>query len=97
MMFPSVMKFNTSGITLADQQFNCNKRTCSITLTNFNKDSSGAYRCEVSGDAPEFKIISNTKNMTIAGKSILIQLKHTIIIKYTRNIIPYILLYNDDV
>jgi hypothetical protein len=35
-----------------------------------SNDSSGAYRCELSGDAPEFKLVHETSNMTVVGKSL---------------------------
>lgn len=67
MMIPSIMKFQVDGVTLMEHMYNCNKVTCTINLDNLEQMSSGAYRCEISGDAPEFKLISQTSNMTIAG------------------------------
>lgn len=68
MMYPSIMKFKVDGVTVMEHMYNCNKATCTINLDNLEQASSGAYRCEISGDAPEFKLISRTSNMTIAGK-----------------------------
>lgn len=48
----------------------CNDKFCTIHLDNLSNDSSGAYRCEVSGDAPEFKLSHETNNMTVAGKKL---------------------------
>lgn len=66
-MYPSIMKFNVDGVTLAEQTFHCNKVTCSVNLAQLGPRTSGLYRCEVSGDAPEFKLEWKTGNMTIAG------------------------------
>lgn len=66
-MYPSIMKFGVDGVSLAEQTFNCNKVTCSVNLERLGPRTSGAYRCEISGDAPEFKLVSKTANMTIAG------------------------------
>lgn len=69
MMYPSVMNFTVDGVTLMEHMYNnCNKVTCTINLQNLGPPSSGAYRCEISGDAPEFKLISKTGYMTIAGQ-----------------------------
>lgn len=68
MMYPTIMKFNVDGVTLREQTFNCNKYTCSISLEQLRPRTSGAYRCEISGDSPEFKLVSETANMTVAGK-----------------------------
>lgn len=40
-----------------------------MSLEQLGIYTSGAYRCEISGDAPEFKLVSQTANMTIAGIS----------------------------
>lgn len=68
MTIPNIMKFDVNGVSLAEQTFNCNKITCSVKLERLGSRTSGAYRCEISGDAPEFKLVSKTANMTIAGK-----------------------------
>lgn len=67
MMHPTIVKFAVVGVTFAEQTYNCNKNTCSINLEQLGPRTSGAYRCEISGDAPEFKLVSKTANMTIAG------------------------------
>lgn len=69
MMSPKIMTFPVVGVTLPkDQPFDCSKTTCSVILDQLEPRTSGSYRCEISGDAPEFKLISETGNMTIAGK-----------------------------
>jgi hypothetical protein len=69
MMNPTIMTFYIDGIHLNHDTLNvCNQFTCSIRLDRLNTKTSGQYRCEVSGDAPEFKIAHETNNMTVAGK-----------------------------
>lgn len=67
MMFPTIRTFPMNGVHLLEQKYDCNMVTCSISLEQLGIYTSGAYRCEISGDAPEFKLISRTSNMTIAG------------------------------
>ena len=70
MTVPPIMTFPVVGVHLPvalDYIYNCNRVTCSVTMDRLSSKSSGSYRCEVSGDAPEFKLISDTANMTIAG------------------------------
>lgn len=67
MMYPSVMKFKVDGVSLGVGMHNCNQITCTVTLDQLEPQTSGAYRCEISGDAPEFKLVSRTANMTVAG------------------------------
>lgn len=61
------MIFNVEGVHVSSDHV-CNDKFCTIHLDNLNNDSSGAYRCEVSGDAPEFKLSHETSNMTVAGE-----------------------------
>lgn len=69
MDYPNFRQFDQDGVTLGDQRtFNCDKRSCTIALRELSAKSSGAYRCEISGDAPEFKLASRTANMTVGGK-----------------------------
>lgn len=63
------MIFTVEGVHVSSDHM-CNEKLCTIHLDNLSNDSSGAYRCEVSGDAPEFKLVHETSNMTIAGKSV---------------------------
>lgn len=63
------MIFNVEGVHVSSDHV-CNEKSCTIHLDNLSNDSSGAYRCEVSGDAPEFKLSHETGNMTVAGKSL---------------------------
>ena len=72
MTHPTVMTFPVVGVNLPiseiEHTFNCNRATCTVTLDHLSPKTSGAYRCEISGDAPEFKLIGETANMTIAGE-----------------------------
>lgn len=67
MMHPTIRTFPVNGVHLLDQTYICNNVTCSVSLEQLGIFTSGAYRCEISGDAPEFKLVSQTANMTIAG------------------------------
>ncbi|XP_070502821.1 uncharacterized protein [Chironomus tepperi] len=58
------MLFSVDGIHVASDHM-CNEKFCTIHLDNLSGDTSGAYRCEVSGDAPEFKLTHETSNMTV--------------------------------
>jgi hypothetical protein len=64
------MVFTVEGVHVSAEHV-CNDKFCTIHLDNLNLESSGAYRCEVSGDAPEFKLSHETSNMTVAGESLL--------------------------
>jgi hypothetical protein len=61
--------FPVEGVHVSGEHY-CNEKRCSINLDNLNTDSSGAFRCEVSGDAPEFRIVHETNNMTVIGERI---------------------------
>lgn len=68
LMFPSIMNFPLQGVTIsksADQY--CDTRSCCVKLEDLQQSTSGQYRCEISGDAPEFKLVHAVANMTIAG------------------------------
>lgn len=41
---------------------------CKAEIDGLSQLSSGTYKCEVSEDAPEFKLIDQTANMTVGGK-----------------------------
>lgn len=70
LMTPEFLNFPVVGISLlAHQTYLCDSRTCTISLEQLGSRTTGTYRCEVSGDAPEFKLDSQTANMTIAGES----------------------------
>ncbi|XP_055850744.1 uncharacterized protein LOC129915283 [Episyrphus balteatus] len=62
---PTTNRFPVQGVTIADGSYVCNQFICNVELEKLNLFSSGAYRCEVSGDAPEFKLIDKTANMSV--------------------------------
>uniref|UniRef100_A0A1I8NTG1 Ig-like domain-containing protein n=1 Tax=Stomoxys calcitrans TaxID=35570 RepID=A0A1I8NTG1_STOCA len=57
--------FPVKGVSIAAGSSHCNQFICEVELEKLNAHSSGSYRCEVSGDAPEFKLIDKTANMTV--------------------------------
>lgn len=59
--------FKVDGVQVSSNHV-CNEKHCTINLENLNKQSGGSYRCEISGDAPEFKLSHETANMTVAGE-----------------------------
>lgn len=61
------MIFTVEGIHVSSDHV-CNEKFCTIHLDNLSNETSGAYRCEVSGDAPDFQLTHETNNMTVAGK-----------------------------
>lgn len=64
---PTTNWFPVKGVTIAEGSSHCNQFICNLELEQLNTQSTGSYRCEVSGDAPEFKLIDKTANMTVAG------------------------------
>lgn len=73
MMEPNVRTFPVDGVTVIrdSPEHYCNRFMCRIQLHRLNIKSSGTYRCEVSGDAPEFKLAHGVYNMTVAGEYLL--------------------------
>lgn len=63
------MSFPVAGVHLASDGTNCGDDHCSVTLSRLTRDhSGGAYRCEISTEAPTFRLDSKTVNITVAGK-----------------------------
>ncbi|XP_030370384.1 uncharacterized protein LOC115621004 [Scaptodrosophila lebanonensis] len=62
---PTTNWFPVKGVTIDDGSSHCNQFICNVELEKLNVHSSGQYRCEVSGDAPEFKLIDKAANMTV--------------------------------
>lgn len=62
-----IMKFDVDGVQLSPD-YVCNKQFCTIHLENLSKKTSGSYRCEISGDWPEFKLSHEEANLTVAGE-----------------------------
>lgn len=62
------MTFQVEGIHITKDPYDdCSKTRCRVTLDNLGIQSTGTYRCEVSGDAPTFRLTYDTANMTIIG------------------------------
>ncbi|XP_055381483.1 uncharacterized protein LOC129612058 [Condylostylus longicornis] len=61
----SIMTFEVAGVRIGSTDYFCNQFICNVELKHLTRDSSGAYRCEVSGDAPEFKLVGQQANMTV--------------------------------
>ncbi|XP_050100194.1 uncharacterized protein LOC126580892 isoform X2 [Anopheles aquasalis] len=68
LMPQNLMLFDVDGVTVVPNSTAqvCNHYMCSIQLHKLNTRSSGSYRCEISGDAPEFKLAHGVGNMTVA-------------------------------
>lgn len=63
------MTFQVEGIHITKDPYDdCSRTRCRVTLDNLSVQSTGTYRCEVSGDAPTFRLTYETSNMTIIGK-----------------------------
>ncbi|KAG5671332.1 hypothetical protein PVAND_001535 [Polypedilum vanderplanki] len=60
------MLFSVDGIHVSADHL-CNEKSCTIHLDNLSGETTGAFRCEVSGDAPEFKLSHETSNMTVVA------------------------------
>lgn len=67
-MESQIMTFQVEGIHITKDPYDdCSKTRCRVTLDNLGISSTGTYRCEVSGDAPTFRLTYETANMTIIG------------------------------
>lgn len=63
-----VSLFKVAGVHVHNNSIDCDTRTCRIQLWYLQPQSSGLYRCEVSGDAPDFKLVYRMANMTVGGE-----------------------------
>ena len=62
--------FPVAGVHIMEQTKYCNPSQCRVRLTNISREhSGGSYRCEVSSEAPAFRLAAETHNVTIAGRS----------------------------
>lgn len=65
---PDTMTFPVAGVHLVPHSTNCGQNHCSVRLKGLTRDhSGGAYRCEISSEAPTFRLASETHNVTVAG------------------------------
>ncbi|EDW81723.1 uncharacterized protein Dwil_GK12214 [Drosophila willistoni] len=65
LMQPVYMSFPVQGVQLIDDGNECNESSCRVELNLLGIKSSGVYRCEVSGDAPHFKLTARAANMSV--------------------------------
>ncbi|KAJ8911094.1 hypothetical protein NQ315_000554, partial [Exocentrus adspersus] len=64
---PNTMLYPVAGVHLASHGANCSLTRCKVRLQKLTRaHSSGAYRCEISSEAPAFRLASETHNVTIA-------------------------------
>lgn len=65
---PHMVSFPVAGIHMVPQPNSCGQNRCKVRLTGLTRDhSGGSYRCEVSSEAPAFRLASETRNVTVAG------------------------------
>lgn len=63
------MTFAVGGIHITRDPYDeCNRLRCRVTLDNLSVHSTGSYKCEVSGDAPQFRVAGESSNMTIISE-----------------------------
>lgn len=67
-MRPVYITFPVAGIQVLEGKYFCNESTCRVELSLLGAKSTGNFKCEVSGDAPHFKLAAKEDNMTVAGK-----------------------------
>lgn len=68
-MRPVYLTFPVAGIQVLDGKYFCNESTCRVDLSLLGAKSTGNFKCEVSGDAPHFKLAAKEDNMTVAGEA----------------------------
>lgn len=76
LMRPVYLKFPVAGIQVLDGKYFCNESTCRVDLSLLGAKSTGTFKCEVSGDAPHFKLAAKEDNMTVAGGQRAWTIKH---------------------
>ncbi|GJQ73278.1 hypothetical protein Trydic_g13650 [Trypoxylus dichotomus] len=65
---PNELSYPVNGVYVEKEGTHCDMHSCHVRLTNLvRNDSSGAYRCEVSSEAPAFRLASETHNVTVAA------------------------------
>ncbi|KAK9873676.1 hypothetical protein WA026_023614 [Henosepilachna vigintioctopunctata] len=64
---PNSVEFQVKGVHVDSRRTHCEDSSCTLYLNNLSRTfSSGAYRCEVSSEAPAFRLASQTHNVSIA-------------------------------
>ncbi|EDW97158.1 uncharacterized protein LOC6536877 [Drosophila yakuba] len=64
---PIYMTFEVQGLQVLEGKYVCNESSCRLDLSLQGAKSTGLYKCEVSGDAPHFKLADKADNMTVAA------------------------------
>ncbi|KAI4463831.1 beat protein [Holotrichia oblita] len=65
---PATITFPVAGVHLVTSATDCGHDHCKVRLHGLTRDhSGGAYRCEISSEAPTFRLASETHNVTIAA------------------------------
>ncbi|CAH1104848.1 unnamed protein product [Psylliodes chrysocephalus] len=60
--------FPVFGVFVDDQKSSCDNSHCKLTLKKLSREeSSGSYRCEISSEAPSFRLASDTHNVIVAA------------------------------
>lgn len=66
---PHVMSFPVTGVYLVPHSTDCGRQHCRLQLTGLRREhSGGAYRCEISSEAPTFRLAAETHNITVASE-----------------------------
>ncbi|KAK5644161.1 hypothetical protein RI129_008006 [Pyrocoelia pectoralis] len=64
---PHIVTFPVSGVYLAPFSTECGRQHCKLQLTRLSRHhSSGAYRCEISTEAPTFRLAAETHQIAVA-------------------------------
>lgn len=67
---PNEARMSVKGVKISDRlPITCSEKFCEIHLQELSAASSGTWKCEIAGDAPNFKVIQNQANMTVLGKT----------------------------
>ncbi|XP_045470373.1 uncharacterized protein LOC123677728 [Harmonia axyridis] len=62
-----LLQFQVLGVHVDVSRTKCSMTSCNLVLNDLSRTfSSGAYRCEVSTEAPTFRLASQTHNITVA-------------------------------
>ncbi|XP_018568704.1 uncharacterized protein LOC108908984 [Anoplophora glabripennis] len=65
---PHTLSFPVAGVHLASQGTNCSQDYCKVRLHRLTRQhSGGVYRCEISSEAPAFRLAAGTHNVTVAA------------------------------
>lgn len=70
------------GVRLIDGGNECNEYSCRVELNLLGVQSSGVYRCEVSGDAPHFQLTARDANMSVEGEYLSNEMQFQLLVLY---------------